>query len=121
MATRRHRRTEEAAPEAQPESQPEAAEAAVEAPKAEEPKAEEPVAEAKQPAKAPAKPAPKRGESTPLRVLPKVNLEVYLRAQGKRADQTAGFRRWVKGRSVTRMTIPDWDKLWTEFQGRPIR
>lgn len=58
--------------------------------------------------------------SAPLRALPRVNLDVYLLACGKKADQTAGFRRWAKKNTVRRQTIPEWEKLWETFVSRPM-
>jgi len=74
------------------------------------PKKAEPAPE---PAKEPAKEKP--------RILPKVKLAVFLATCGKKADQTAGFRRWVKGRKVRRQTIPEWHHMWETFQNRPVR
>lgn len=55
------------------------------------------------------------------RILPKVNLSVYLATCGRKPDQTAGFRRWMKGRKVRRQTIPEWNQMWETFQNRPVR
>lgn len=56
----------------------------------------------------------------PVKSLPKVTLDVYLLAKGIKPDQTAGFRRWMKGRKVRRQTMPEWDATWTEFHDRPV-
>ncbi len=55
------------------------------------------------------------------RILPKVKLNVFLATCGKRVDQTAGFRRWMKGRKVRQQTIPEWHQMWETFQNRPVR
>jgi hypothetical protein len=53
--------------------------------------------------------------------LPRVTVTVYLLSRGLREDQLAGFRRWVAGRKLRRLTVPEWDALWTDFQARPVR
>lgn len=55
-----------------------------------------------------------------VKALPKVTLDVYLLAKQVKPDQTAGFRRWMKGRKVRRQTMVEWDAMWKEFHERPI-
>lgn len=55
-----------------------------------------------------------------FRVIPRVTLEVYVSACGKKEDQIAGFRRWAKTNTVKRQTIPEWEKLWETFLQRPM-
>lgn len=87
-----------------------------------EPKKPEPKPEPKPVVEAPTpKPAVSpRNKVERLRALPRITLDVFLLASGKRADQSAGFRRWAKRNTVKRQTMPEWEKLWETFLQRPM-
>lgn len=64
--------------------------------------------------------APPAPVAEPERVLPDVDLAVFLRASGMREDQTAGFRLWARQRRLSRQTMLQWKAKWDEFQRRPV-
>lgn len=55
------------------------------------------------------------------RVLPEVSLDVYLISSGRKAYKTAGFRYWANSSKIHAATMPEWERMWVEFQQRVVR
>jgi hypothetical protein len=50
-----------------------------------------------------------------------VSIDVFVKVSGLRADQLAGFRRWVSSRKVGKQTVAGWRELHEQFLRRPIK
>lgn len=48
-----------------------------------------------------------------------INFEVWARLSGKRFDQLAGFRNWVKRQKIGPLTVLGWREAFQKFQNTP--
>lgn len=51
----------------------------------------------------------------------RVRAEVFARATGIRADQSAGFLYHVKKQKLGARSIQEWKELWDAFMNRPVK